>query len=77
MKDINVVNTVFNGTYFDRLITPEQYERAQNNKGYVTKEDADMILTDSERLGYGASAGSVYEHDGKYYARCHRWNNCD
>ena len=77
MNDINVVNTVFNGTYFDRPITPEQYERAQDNRGYLTDEDKKTVLTESERYGYGASAGSVYETGGKYYVRCHRYNNCD
>ena len=48
MNDINVVNTVFNGTYFDRPITPEQYERAQDNRGYLTDEDKKAVLTESE-----------------------------
>ena len=80
MKDINVRTTGSCGrgeTYWDREITAEQYERAQANNGYLTKEDAEKVLTDSERLGYGASAGSVYELDGHYYVRCSRWNNCD
>ena len=80
MPDINVVSTGTHGrgqTYFDREITAEQYGRAQENNGYITEEDADKVLTDSERLGYGASAGSVYELDGHYYVRCSRWNNCD
>jgi hypothetical protein len=80
MPDINVVSTGTHGrgqTCFDREIMPEQYERAQANNGYLTKEDAERILTDSERFGYGASASSVYELDGHYYVRCSRWNNCD
>lgn len=80
MHDINVVSTGTHGngiTYFDREILTAQYERAQANGGYLTREDADKILTESERLGYGASTGSVYELDGHYYCRCHRYNNCD
>lgn len=80
MPDINVITTGTHGcgqTYFDREIMTEQYERAQSNNGYLAKEDADKVLTDSERLGYGASAGSVYELDGHYYVRCSRYNNCD
>lgn len=80
MPDINVVSTGTHGhgqTYFDREITAEQHERAQTNNGYLTKEDSEKVLTDSERLGYGASASSVYELDGHYYVRCSRWNNCD
>ena len=76
MPDINV-NITCNQTYFDREIMAAQYERAQANRGYLTKEDADKVLTESERLGYGASAGSVYEIDGRYYVRCHMYNNCD
>lgn len=80
MPDINVVSTGTHGrgqTRFDREITAERYKRAQENNGYITKEDAEKILTDSERLGYGASASSVYELNGHYYVRCSRWNNCD
>ena len=80
MPDINVVSTGTHGrgqTYFDREITAEQYKRAQANKCYLTKEDAEKVLTDAERLGYGASAGGVYELDGHYYVRCSQWNSCD
>lgn len=80
MPDINVVSTGTHGrgqTRFDREIKEEQYKRAQANKGYLTKDDAEKVLTDSERLGYGASAGSVYELDGRYYVRCSQWNSCD
>ena len=71
------VNRTYSQTYFDREIMTAQYERAQANNGYLTEEDADKVLTASERLGYGASASSVYELDGHYYVRCSRWNNCD
>lgn len=80
MPDINVVSTGTHGrgqTRFDRGIEEEQYKRAQANKGYLTKEDSEKVLTASERLGYGASAGSVYELDGRYYVRCSQWNSCD
>ena len=80
MPDINVRSTGSCGcgqTYFDREIMTAQYERAQANNGYLTKEDAEKVLTEAERLGYGASASSVYELDGRYYARCSRYNNCD
>lgn len=80
MKDINVISTGSCGrgmTYWDREITKKQYEAAQENNGYLTKEDAEKVLTDSERFGYGASASSVYELDGHYYVRCSQWNSCD
>ena len=80
MKDINIVSTGSCGrgeTFWDREITKEQFERAKSNNGRLLREDVNNVLTDSERLGYGASAGSVYEIDGHYYVRCHMYNNCD
>lgn len=82
MKDINVRSTGSCGrgeTFWDREITKEQYDRAISAKNYcrLTKEDAETVLTVSERLGYSASAGSVFEQDGKYYVHCSRYNSCD
>ena len=78
--DINVRSTGSCGsgeTWFDRQITKEQYARAVNNRGYLTKDDTNAVLTDAERYGYGASAGTVYEQGGKYFVSCHRYNSCD
>lgn len=78
--DINVRSTGSCGsgeTWFDRQITKEQYDRAVNNRGYLIKDDTNAVLTDAERYGYGASAGIVYEHGGKYFVSCHRYNSCD
>jgi hypothetical protein len=80
MKDINVISTGSCGhgeTYWDREITKKQYEAAQKNGGRLTRSDENKVLTDSERLGYGASATSVYEQSGKYYVHCSRYNSCD
>lgn len=80
MKDINVRSTGSCGrgmTYWDRQITKKQYEAAQKNGGRLTRSDENKVLTDSERLGYGASATSVYEQSGKYYVHCSRANSCD
>ena len=63
--------------YFDREISKEQYERGVQNRGYLTKDDAKTVLTDAERLGYGATAGSVKEIDGKFYVSCHIYDSCD
>ena len=79
-KDINVVVTGTFGrgeTFWDREIPKEMYDRAKENSGILTKEDAETVLTVSERYGYGASAGSVFGQDGKCYVHCSRWNNCD
>ena len=65
------------GHYFDREITKEQYDRAIENNGFLTKEDADTVLTVSERCGYGATAGTVKEYDGKYLVSCHMYDSCD
>lgn len=64
-------------TYFDRPISREIYERAQNNGGYVTREDRGRVLTDSELYGYGGSTTTIFEQCSKYYAHCYRYNSCD
>lgn len=79
-NDINVRITGTHGrgeTYWDREITAEQYERAVSNGGWLTRADDKTALTDSERFGYGASATTVFEQDGKFYVHCSRYNNCD
>ena len=80
MKDINVISTGSCGrgmTYWDREITQKQYESAQANGGRLTRSDENTVLTDSERWGYGASATSTFEQDGKFYVHCSRANSCD
>lgn len=80
MRDINVRSTGTHGrgeTYFDREITRKQYNIAKDNGGRMPREEENRILSDSERWGYGASCSSVYEQNGKYYVRCHRYNSCD
>ena len=79
-KDINIVVTGTCGrgeTFWDREITKEMYDRAKENSGILTKEDAETVLTVSERLGYSASARHVYQADGKYFVQCSRYNSCD
>ena len=65
------------GQYFDRKITREQFDRAQENNGHLLKEDENSVLTDSERLGYGATTGRVSEKDGEFYVICHMYDSCD
>jgi hypothetical protein len=77
MADRNVIVRC-NETYFDREISKEQYDLAMSSWMHLLpKEECEKVLTDAERLGYGATAGSVYELDGHYYCRCHSYNNCD
>lgn len=68
---------MFGGHYFDRKITKEQYDRAMANGGYMTEDDAKVVLNDAERYGYGATAGRVKEKDGEYYVSCHMYDSCD
>jgi hypothetical protein len=68
---------MFGGHYFDRKITKEQYDRAMANGGYLTEDDAKVVLNDAERFGYGATARRVEEKGGEYYVSCHMYNHCD
>lgn len=80
MKDINIISAGSCGrgeTFWDREITKKQYEAAQANGGRLTRSDENKVLTDSERWGYGASATTVFEQDGKFYVHCSRANSCD
>ena len=63
---------------YEKEITKEQYINAvQNRNGYLSSAEERALLTDSERLGYGASCGLVFERDGKFYVQCSRWESCD
>ena len=78
--DINIksMGTFGRGeTYWDREIPKELYDRAVSAGGRFIKDDEEKVLTMSEKWGYGASCGSVFEQGGKYYVHCHRYNNCD
>lgn len=61
-----------------RKINPEQYNRAVQNKGYLTPEDEKEIFSDADRLGYGAVSGSVFELDGDgFYVHYSISDTCD
>ena len=80
MEDINIQTSGGSRgqTWFDREIPEEMYRRAvQENGGRVTNDDVRAVLNEAERLGYGATASTVFEQDGRFYVHCHRWNNCD
>ncbi len=62
---------------YTREISKEQYERARSNNRYVTKEDAQVIFSDSERLGYGVYSPIVHEDDGKYFVWFQLGDSCD
>ena len=62
---------------FYREISKEQYERAQENRSYLTKEDMKVVFDDSERLGYGVYGTRVMIKDGKYVVQFSLGSTCD
>lgn len=68
---------MYGGHWFDREISKEMYERALNSNGYLTKEDEEKVLSESERWGYGAYANKVRIENGKYLVSCYIYNYCD
>ena len=57
---------------FERELTQEQWEMYKRKE--LTKYD---LFSESAIMGYGATIGSAYEKDGKYYIRCSMSNSCD
>ena len=62
---------------YERQITQEQYERARQNFGYITKADEEAVFTDSERYGYGVYGNHVFERDGQYFVSFSLGSTCD
>lgn len=60
-----------------KKITEEVYNRAVNNHGYITKEDAETVFTDAERLGYGVYGTYVYKLAGEFYVGYALGDSCD
>lgn len=61
----------------EREITKEQYNRAKQNYGSITKDDVNDVFSESERLGYGVYSDYVYELDGKFYVSFLLGSTCD
>lgn len=67
----------------EKPITKEQYDRAQDNHGYITEEDMPSIFTESEICGYGiinpvACVMYNFANDSKkYFVRYETSNSCD
>ena len=61
----------------EKEITLEQYQRAKDHNGYLTKEDYLIVYTDAERYGYGVYGGSVHERDGRYFVSYKTSDSCD
>ena len=62
---------------FYREISKEQYERAQENRSYLTKEDMEVVFDDSERLGYGVYGTKTMMKGGKYVVQFSLGSTCD
>lgn len=58
-------------------ITKEQYDRAMQNHGYITKDDRNKVFTVSEIYGYGVYGDKVTEDKGKYYVDYSIGSTCD
>lgn len=58
-------------------ITAEQYKRAAQNRGHITKEDYNDVFTESERFGYGVYSDKVYEENGKFFVWYETGTHCD
>ena len=63
--------------YHVREITKEQYERAMQHSGYISKEDESAIFTTAEIWGYGVYSTKVKEENGKYYVHYELGSSCD
>lgn len=64
--------------WYERKISEEMYRRAvHENNGRLTREEQCEVLTDAERLGYGASTGSVFERDGEFFVNYCIADSCD
>ena len=57
---------------FERELTKEQWEKYQRRE--LSKWD---LFSESAIMGYGATIGSAYEKDGKYFIRCSMSDSCD
>ena len=63
--------------YCTREVTKEIYERAKENRGYMTDADKQEIFSPSLLYGYGVYGAKVYEENGKYICHYSRGNTCD
>lgn len=61
----------------EREISKEVYDRARQNRGYITPEDTKNVFSVSELIGYGVYGDQVVERDGKYFVLYERGDSCD
>lgn len=61
----------------EREISKEVYDRARQNRGYITSQDSKDVFSVSELMGYGVYGDQVVERDGKYFVLYERGDSCD
>jgi hypothetical protein len=64
-------------TKYKREITKEQYDRAMENRGYITSQDEADIFSMAELCGYGVYSAMADMVDGKYYVKFYLGGSCD
>lgn len=56
-------------TKIKREITKEEFEQGKN--------DPYVLISDADKIGYGAYLAEVVEEDGKYFLKYDRGDSCD
>lgn len=62
---------------YEKEITKEIYDRAKENRDYITKDDMDKVFSISQLCGYGVYTATVFERDGAYYCSFYLGSSCD
>ena len=65
------------GTPFE--ISKEVYDRAMENRGYITSADMSELFTESQLCGYGVYSAIAYQDEvtNKYMCRFSLGDSCD
>ena len=58
-------------------ITKDVYDRAMENRQYITPEDKAKLFTEAQLCGYGVYSAMAYEKDGKYFCSYCMGSTCD
>ena len=58
-------------------ISSEVYNRAINNRGYITSEDKNNLFDTWQLCGYGVYGARAYEENGKYWCAYSMGSTCD
>lgn len=58
-------------------ISKEIYDRAMENRGFITSEDKSKIFSVSQLCGYGVYMAMAHEENGEYYCTYQMGSTCD